>query len=133
MEIEGTIVQEFPLQEGTSKAGNPWKKKEYLMEYPSGAYTNRVVFNLFNNQADNIHLEVGKRYAVSVDIRSREFNGRWYTDVSAYAARPLDVAAPQQAAPAAGFQPAPGMAPQQPAAPDPFAGAASDATDDLPF
>ena len=32
MELIGKIVQVLPLQEGVSKAGNPWKKQEYILE-----------------------------------------------------------------------------------------------------
>ena len=132
MDLEGTIVQEFPMVEGVSKAGNAWKKKEYLMEYPSGNYTNRLCFTVFGDRATTLTFEVGKRYIVSFDVTSREYNGRWFTEARSYAARSADAQAYQAPAPAPqqGFQPAPGM-PQQPAA-DPFAPAASD-TDDLPF
>lgn len=40
MEIEGKIIRDLPLQEGVSRAGNPWKKKEWVLEtfgqYPRG-------------------------------------------------------------------------------------------------
>ena len=32
MEIKGRIIHVLPLQEGVSKAGNPWKKQEYVLE-----------------------------------------------------------------------------------------------------
>lgn len=77
---------DLPLQSGTSKAGNPWKKKEWVLE-TLGAYPRKVKFHVFGDRADNIRLEVNKDYVLSFDIESREFNGRWYTDVSVYAAR----------------------------------------------
>ncbi|MDE7160870.1 MAG: DUF3127 domain-containing protein [Muribaculaceae bacterium] len=158
MEIEGRIILDLPLIDGVSKAGNPWKKKEWVLE-TFGQYPRKVKFSLFGDKADNVRVELGKSYAVSVDLESREFNGRWYTDVNAYAAREIagpgmgaapysaaPAAAPYGAAPAAAPYGAPqaapfgaapaapgapfGAAPAAPAAPD--FGSASD-SDDLPF
>lgn len=95
MEIEGTIVLDLPLQEGISKAGNAWKKKEWVLE-TGGMYPRKVKFHVFGNRVDELRFEVGKAYRISVDVESREFQGRWYTDVNAYAAQPMDMAAPQQ-------------------------------------
>lgn len=157
MEIEGRIIADLPLQQGVSKAGNPWKKKEWVLE-TFGNYAKKVKFDFFGDRVDSNHLELGKMYAISFDLESREFNGRWYTDVRAYAAREIQgpsagAGYPQQpygqpAAPAAApfGQPASpsaspfGAAPAAPsAAPDfgaasaaPF-DAASGETDDLPF
>lgn len=100
MELEGKIIQELPMQSGTSKAGNPWKKREWVLE-TFGSYPRKVKFHVFGDRADNMRIEPGKNYSLSFDLESREFNGRWYTDVSVYAARELQ---------------APGM-PGQPAAP----------------
>lgn len=87
MEIEGKILFDLGIQSGTSKAGNPWKKREMVLE-TLGSYPRKVKFTIFGDQrVDNMHLELGKNYVISVDIESREFNGRWYTDVNAFAAR----------------------------------------------
>lgn len=141
MEIEGKIIFDIPEEGGTSKAGNLWRKKSWVLE-TFGQYPRKVKFDLFGDRIDNVHLEVGKVYKVSVDAESREFNGRWYTDLRAYAAQEMGAPQMQQAAPAQSFS----AAPAQPAAPaaatDPFAAAstspatdpfASGDTDDLPF
>lgn len=83
---------DLPMQTGTSKAGNPWKKKEWVIE-TFGAYPRKIKFHIFGDRADSIHFELGKDYTVSFDLESREFNGKWYTDVSVFAAREyVDVA-----------------------------------------
>lgn len=89
MEIEGRIIMELPKQEGTSKAGNPWKKREWVLETLNTQYPRKVKFHVFGDRSDTIGIEVGKDYALSFDVESREFNGRWYTDVSVYQAREL--------------------------------------------
>ena len=146
MELNGKIIIDLPMQTGTSKAGNPWKKKEWVLE-TFGTYPRKVKFHIFGDRADAIHFEVGKDYTVSFDLESREFNGRWYTDVSVFAAREYsDPNAPQgygtapQGAPYGAPQPAyaPQMAPApaQPfgAAPQPtFTQPANGPEEDLPF
>lgn len=148
MEIEGTIIFDLGQTEGVSKAGRPWKKKEWVLETP-GMYPRRVKFHVFGDKVDSLKFEVGKIYAISFDLESREFNGRWYTEVSCYAARPLEgfgsftgqtaMGQPQQ--PAMGQAPigqptapatAPVMPQSMPPAGDPLGGVDNN-TDDLPF
>lgn len=149
MEFEGTVILELPMAEGIGKnTGRPWKKREWVVETGGGMYPRKVKIQAFNDRADALQFEVGKPYAISIEIESREFNGRWYTDVNAIAARPLaslgaGMGVPQQ--PAYGGQPMQQQSAQpaaQPAAPfgaqpapgagDPFAGGDNN-TDDLPF
>lgn len=158
MEIDGKIILDLGMQSGISKAGNQWKKKEWVLE-TFGQYPRKVKFHVFGDKADTMNIEVGNSYTLSVDVESREFNDRWYTDISCYAVRPFvpggapqPGAYPQQGYPQQGYpqQPyAPQAAAPQPygpqAAPQPFGGDAfppaptpagydaGDSTDDLPF
>ena len=136
MEIEGKLIMDLPEEGGTSKAGNLWRKKSWVIE-TFGQFPRKVCFNAFGDRINALNLELGKSYKVSVDIESREFNGRWYTDVRAYACS--EIGDPMSAAPAQPLQPiqqAPTASPfgtpamQAPAA-DPFASGSD--TDDLPF
>lgn len=95
MEITGTIIQALPEVSGISKAGNAWKKREYVLENNEGQFPRKVCFTCFGDNADRIVLSVGQRVKVSVDIESREYNGRWYTEVRAWRAEPLEAAAAQ--------------------------------------
>ena len=90
MDIEGKIILDLGIQSGTSKAGNPWKKREMVLE-TFGQYPRKVKFTIFGDaRVDSLNLEVGKDYILSFDLESREFNGRWYTDVTIYRAQPID-------------------------------------------
>ncbi|MBF1310931.1 MAG: DUF3127 domain-containing protein [Porphyromonadaceae bacterium] len=124
MNISGKVVQVLPIQTGTSKAGNPWQKQEFILEQ-GGQYPRKVCISLFGDNVAKTP-QVGQDVMVSVDIDSREFNGRWYTEIKAWniVQTGAQQAAPQQAANA------PAAAPAQPQpAPAPQAGVA----DDLPF
>lgn len=160
MELDGKIIIDLGLQSGTSKAGREWKKREWVLE-TFGQYPRKVKFHVFGDKADTIGIEVGNSYTLSVDVESREFNDRWYTDVSCFAARPYAPGQPagypqpayapqgypQQAYPQQPYAQAPAQ-PYQQGAPQAFGGdafppaptpgapsfeAAGDATDDLPF
>lgn len=126
MNISGKVVQVLPIQSGTSKAGNPWQRQEFILEQ-GGQYPRKVCISLFGDNVAKIP-QVGQDVMVSVDIDSREFNGRWYTEIKAWnivqtGAQPAAPAQQQVAT-------APAAAPAQPQpAPAPQAGVA----DDLPF
>ena len=126
MNISGKVVQVLPIQTGTSKAGNPWQKQEFILEQ-GGQYPRKVCISLFGDNVAKIP-QVGQDVMVSVDIDSREFNGRWYTEIKAWN---ITQTGAQQAAPApqqVATAPAAAPAQTQPA-PAPQAGVA----DDLPF
>lgn len=140
-EIEGRIVLDLGLVEGVSKAGNNWRKHEWVLE-TQGMYPRRIHFSVWGDKNESMNFEINQAYIISVDIESREYNGRWYTDVKAYSARPQGAEAqqPMQQGGGAPIPPAPqgpsfggqsGPSFGTPAQPDSFG--ASDNTDDLPF
>lgn len=105
LNVTGRVLQILPLQQGTSKAGNPWQKQEFVLEQ-GGQYPRKVCISLFGDNVAKIP-QVGQDVMVSVDIESREFNGRWYTEIKAWN---IVQAGAQQAAPA----PQPTYQPPQP-------------------
>lgn len=137
MEFTGLVVVDIPMEEGVSRAGNQWRKKCWVLE-TLGQYPKKVKIDIFGNNVDNVHLQMGKIYTVSVDAESREFNGRWYTDLRCYGAREAENSTPGgNNAPGATSQPmTQPFAPNDPFAPSagaPGAAAFEDSTDDLPF
>ncbi len=127
MEIIGKITHAFPEVSGVSKAGNNWKKREYVLETVE-TYPKRVFFDFFGDRADQFPLSVGQMIKLSFDIESREFNGRWYTSIRGWKAEPADNAAQPAAQPyqaPAAAAPAPGAFPPPPMSAEP--------ADDLPF
>ncbi len=135
MEVTGKIIDKFELQKGTSKAGNEWQKQLYLMEVNenNSQYPKKFVFDFFGSRVNEYPLEVGDTVTLSFDIESREFNGRWYTDIRGWRAVKVDgAAAPAGAAP--GAAPVDLGAPAISGAPI-AAGDLTDggSTDDLPF
>jgi hypothetical protein len=82
MELTGKITRLLALQSGEGKNGI-WKKQEYLLEY-GDQYPKTVCFNLWGDKIDQYKLSEGETVTVFFDVESREFNGRFYTDVKAW-------------------------------------------------
>ena len=95
MEITGKIILALPEQSGVSKAGNSWKKKEYVLE-TLDTYPRKVHFDFFGERADQFPLSVGQTVKLSFDIESREYNGRWFTSIRGWKAEPAEQQQPQQ-------------------------------------
>ncbi len=123
MEVEGKIIQFIGERNGTSKAGNPWKVKEYVLETKEN-YPRKIAFDFFGDRADQFPLNVGDEIRLSFDIESREYQGRWFTSIRGWKSEPLAAAAP---APAYGAPTAPGAFPPPPAVIEP------ENSEDLPF
>lgn len=127
LNISGIVLNILPLQTGKSKAGNQWQKQDFILE-TGGQYPRKVCICLFGDNVDKFPLQVGQSVTASVDIESREFNGRWYTDVRAWN---VVYNGQQQGAPAPA--PAPTAQTAQPAAPATPTAQPPAAADDLPF
>ncbi len=97
MEISGKIVQILPEKSGESARG-PWRKQEYILE-TQGQFPKSVCFMVWGDKIDELGIREGQELAVSVDIESREFKGRWYTDVKAWRVAPLGAGAEGDAPP----------------------------------
>ena len=123
--ISGRIVSVLPLQQGESKAGKPWQKQEYILD-TGGQYPRKVCFSLFGESITKFPLQVGQDVTVSIDIESREWNSKWYTEVRAWN---VTYASQQPQLQAQAPQPAP----QQPAPAPPQPSQQPQASDELPF
>ncbi len=82
MEINGKIIELLPEKTGQS-ANGPWRKQEYILE-TDGQYPKKVCFMAWGDKIDQFNIKQGDDLVVSVDLESREYNGRWYTDVKAW-------------------------------------------------
>ena len=85
MEVKGIIKKKLKLQSGTSKAGNEWQKLDVIITQ-SDEYSKEVCITAFGDKA----IESVKRFnegdsvEVSVNVESREFNGKYYTNITGW-------------------------------------------------
>ena len=130
MELEGRIARKLSVQSGTSARG-AWSKQEFIFEYQEGNFPTQVCMNVWGEDKvkDLERYQVGDKVKVSFNLSSREFNGRWYTDVRAWRIEPANAApAPScEYAQPAGFAPSAAPMPSI----DDMPAQLSD--DDLPF
>lgn len=84
MEIKGKVIANLGVQSGTSKAGNVWKKATIVVEYGDGQYPKRVALDNMKQADEFGKLAVGAEGTFSLDVESREFNGRWFTSVNCW-------------------------------------------------
>jgi hypothetical protein len=87
MEITGKITQILPEKTGQSARGG-WRKQEYVLE-TQGQHPKSICFFVWGDKIDELAIREGQELVVSIDIESREYNGRWYTDVKAWKVAPL--------------------------------------------
>ncbi len=102
--IEGKIVQVLDPQSGTSTRGE-WKKQDFILE-TTEQYPKKVCISCWNDKADELNnYKPNDMLKVAVNIESREYNSRWYTDIKAWKIEPIgggaSSAAPTNTAPAA--------------------------------
>ena len=110
MEVEGKVIQFIGERSGTSKAGNPWKVKEYVLETNEN-YPRKIAFDFFGDRADQFPLNVGDEIRLSFDIESREYQGRWITSIRGWKSEPLAASAPAAAAATGAVPPPPPVEP----------------------
>lgn len=82
MELSGKVISLLPLQKGQGKSGE-WKKQEFIVE-TTDQYPKKVCISAWGDKVDQFALTEGDDVTVSVNLESREYNGRWYTDVRAW-------------------------------------------------
>lgn len=127
MELEGTLITKLAVQSGKSARGD-WAKQEFVIEYQDGNFPTKVCFNVWG--ADKVKelgsFRLGEKIHVSFNISSREYNGKWYTDLRAWRITSSAAAGGQAYGPA--------QAPSEPlSSPAPELTADDMPGDDLPF
>lgn len=129
MEIVGKVVQLGTLTEGNSPRG-PWKKQELIIETLE-QFPKKVCLMCWGDRVNDANsFFVGQTIKAQIRIESREFNGKWYTDVTAFR---LDIDQPTAQPAAQPMNQTPPQMPQQPLPPMNEDYFASDNGDDLPF
>lgn len=81
--VIGTIKHVLEPITGESKRnpGTKWMRQDYVLE-TQDLYPRMVAFNIFGeDRIKAADIKQGEQLAVEVEINSREYEGRWYTDI----------------------------------------------------
>lgn len=82
MQLIGRLIQLLPLQKGQGKNGE-WKKQDIIIE-SEGQYPKKVCFSIWGERINEQQLVIGNTLIIDFDAESREFGGRWYTELKAW-------------------------------------------------
>lgn len=82
MEISGKIIQILPAETGEGRNG-PWKKQSFIIETQE-QFPKKVCIQTWGDKINLNDYQEGDMVTVGVNIESREYNSRWYTDVKAW-------------------------------------------------
>lgn len=82
LQITGEVVEVLEEKSGTSKNG-PWRKQDFILE-TDGQYPKQVCVTQWGDDIEEFDVREGERLTAHIDIQSREYKGRWYTDVKVW-------------------------------------------------
>lgn len=82
MELTAKLLQVLDPAQGEGKNG-PWKRQDFIVE-TDDQYPKKICISNWNDKIDLGSLKEGETVTISVNIESREYNGRWYTDIKAW-------------------------------------------------
>ena len=95
LEIEGKLLEVHAEQSGEGKNGT-WRKKSFVIE-TGDQYPKKICFVVWGDRINILDsFSQGDSLKVSFDVESREYNGRWYTDVKAWRIEGQQAQQPQQ-------------------------------------
>jgi hypothetical protein len=81
--VEGKLFTVLPEQTGTGKNGN-WVKQDFVIE-TIDQYPKKICITAWGDKTDVIKgLKHGDTVKASINIESREYNGKWYAEIKAW-------------------------------------------------
>jgi len=84
MEIKGKIETILDIETGTSKAGKEWKKQSIVINN-GDTYNPLLCIGFFGEKVDILkNYKVGDDVEVGINLSSREYEGKYYTQVDGW-------------------------------------------------
>lgn len=78
----GTIKIIGPLQQGGGQGtGRPWQRQTIVLEQENNSYLDVIAVDATDHTHNLPEYAEGDTVEVGFVLRSREYNGKWYTDV----------------------------------------------------
>lgn len=79
MELKGKVIDILPEEKGQGRNGE-WRKQSYIFETQE-QYPKKVCAEVWGDKIDGFNIQKGEELTAKINIDSREFNGKWYTNV----------------------------------------------------
>lgn len=106
---KGIITFKSEVDTGVSKNGNTWAKQTIVVSREGViAPYDKVALSVFGDKVvDSEKCRVGDKVEITYSISAKEYNGRWYNDVSLYriVLQEASTRAAQRPAPAESLEP----------------------------
>ena len=83
MEIKGKVYSILPTQTGEGKNGT-WSKGGFVLETTEDKFAKKVCIDVWGDKMAQFGIEVGNEVIASINVESREYNGKWFTNVQAW-------------------------------------------------
>ena len=64
--------------------GNNIPKRTIVIKFQDGQYPVTQAFDLIKDAANNCQAQIGQRITISWNYKSRDFNGKWYSNANAW-------------------------------------------------
>jgi hypothetical protein len=82
MEITGKLISVLPEETGEGKNG-PWRKQNFILETQE-QFPKKVCITTWGDKINLNTFQENEVITASINIESREWNGKWFTDVKAW-------------------------------------------------
>jgi hypothetical protein len=80
------LVAILPLESGITKAGKDWQKLTIVIEFSEGNYQKKLALSASKEELIQTlqNLKQGDSITASINLESREFNGKWFNSVNVW-------------------------------------------------
>lgn len=83
MELKGKLIAKLMPVTGTSSKGE-WVKQEIIIETQE-TYPKKICVSFWKDQVIKIQaVPIGSELEILINVESREYNGKWFTEVKAW-------------------------------------------------
>jgi hypothetical protein len=82
MQVTAKVIEVLEQQTGMGKNGE-WKKQDFILE-TDDQYPKKICISVWGDKIDSNQLQIGNQLKVDFDAESREFNGKWFTNLKAW-------------------------------------------------
>ena len=84
MNVLGKLIKKLDRETGVSKSGKTWEKQSILVEQ-NAEFNKEVAISFFGDKIKSIRdIEEGSDVNVSINLSSREFNGKYYHNIDGW-------------------------------------------------
>jgi hypothetical protein len=95
LDITGKLIQKLDVQSGEGARGS-WSRQEAIIETIE-QYPRKICIQFWGERISDLQkINLGDTVTASINIDSRESNGKWYTSIRAWRVQTADAANNQQ-------------------------------------